>query len=610
MRDKNALVKLRLKIRKANQAYFNSGESLLPDEEYDNLVERLRKIKPSDPLLRQVGASLPKSQGKAKVNLPYSMPSLPKIHIDRGTFDAWWDKNGRGDLTVSDKLDGVSALYFESHGEAKLYTRGNGSVGGDISHLIGHIKGLPELRKDEAFRGEIIMTKSMFARKYAGDFTTSRNLISGIVNAVKEVHPAAASSAFVVHECVKPRVSISRKAKQLKARGFVVVAHTVMSSPSKEQVVAYLNKRRDASRIEIDGLVVESNGSRVAVKGITETAVAEVKSVEWNASRYGLLKPIVIFKKPVTLAGAKIERATGHNAMYINDNKIGPGALVEVIRSGEVIPKLMGTTKPASAEGMKDAFPDGLLFTWKGVDIVTKDKGDNKVVIAKRLVHFLTAIGVDRIKLAQMKLLVEAGFETIPDLVKGRSTDFERAGVGAAMSSHLQNTLTKRMKLVDHATMTYASGCFDRSLGSVTLTAIVKSLGIKTLMDVKVRPAEIMKLLSEIEGVGPSRIKQFGDGITAYRKLIRKLRWRPSALSKKPTLKKAGITGKRFSFTGFRDKQLELSLEKFGGEHGSLTKATTYLVVPDKSFSSSKTVKARQTGVKVITRAKLKKTLG
>ena len=100
---------------------------------------------------------------KNKVKLPYEMWSMDKIKPDTGYLPKWTAKF-TGPYVLSCKLDGVSGLYADG----KLYTRGNGIVGQDISHLIPYLQ-LPT-DSDAVIRGEFIIPKALFAKKYANDF--------------------------------------------------------------------------------------------------------------------------------------------------------------------------------------------------------------------------------------------------------------------------------------------------------------------------------------------------------------------------------------------------------------------------------------------------------
>ena len=119
---------------------------------------------------------------KNKVQLPYEMWSLDKIKPDSDALDKYKHKFS-GTKVISCKLDGVSGLYSTQNNEKKLYTRGNGTVGQDISHLIPYLK-LPE-NKNIVIRGEFIIKKNIFNEKYSDNFSNPRNFVAGVINQKK-----------------------------------------------------------------------------------------------------------------------------------------------------------------------------------------------------------------------------------------------------------------------------------------------------------------------------------------------------------------------------------------------------------------------------------------
>jgi hypothetical protein len=125
---------------KANDAYYNTRTVLMTDNEYDIVKEFVEKKYPKNEVLEKIGAPV---QTKNKVTLPYQMPSMDKIKPDTNALASWKHKY-KGPYVLSCKLDGVSGMYSNENGEAKLYTRGDGKVGQDISHLIYVLK-LPQM---------------------------------------------------------------------------------------------------------------------------------------------------------------------------------------------------------------------------------------------------------------------------------------------------------------------------------------------------------------------------------------------------------------------------------------------------------------------------------
>ena len=142
-------------LKVSNEAYRNE-DPIMTDNEYDIVFDYMKEKYPNNPVTKKIGAPI---QGKNKVKLPYEMASMDKIKPDTKALGNWLKKY-KGDYVISAKLDGMSALYINSNGVSKLFTRGCGTFGFDISHLIPYVK-LPEIT-DMAVRGELIITKNNF----------------------------------------------------------------------------------------------------------------------------------------------------------------------------------------------------------------------------------------------------------------------------------------------------------------------------------------------------------------------------------------------------------------------------------------------------------------
>ena len=169
-------------IRDANNAYYCNNTSLLTDNEYDILREFTAEKYPDNEAVKEGHTKCNLEIEKNKVKLPYEMWSMDKIKPDTDALKKWKEKY-HGPYVLSGKLDGVSGLYSTEGEKPQLYTRGNGKVGQDISHLIPYLQ-LPS-EKDIVIRGEFIVPKELFATKYAQKFANPRNFVAGMVNQKK-----------------------------------------------------------------------------------------------------------------------------------------------------------------------------------------------------------------------------------------------------------------------------------------------------------------------------------------------------------------------------------------------------------------------------------------
>jgi len=309
---------------------------------------------------------------------------MDKIKPDTNALPKWKLKY-KGPYVLSAKLDGISGLYSTENGEEKLYTRGNGSVGQDISHLIPYLR-LPKT-PDMTIRGEIIMKKSTFLEKYKDDFSNSRNLVAGLVNK-KTIDPEKIKDIdFVAYEVIKPVLKPSDQMKYLEDQDIIDVIHDVKQDIDNSLLSEILVDWRDDYEYTIDGVIVSNDEiydrtdknpeHGFAFKMVLSDQVAEsrVLNVLWSPSKDGYLKPRIQIE-PVVLGGAKIEYATAFNAAFVEENKLGIGSLIKLVRSGDVIPHIMDVIEPAEKAKMPD-----VAYKWNDthVDIILETQNKTKL---------------------------------------------------------------------------------------------------------------------------------------------------------------------------------------------------------------------------------------
>ena len=175
--------------------YYNKEESLIDDKTYDLLEDTwLDKFQYSQDDL-EIGF-MPESN---KVTLPYEMYSMNKIKDDPTKLKKFFQRY-TGEYVISDKLDGVSALYINEETE-QLYTRGNGKIGRDISYLLKDIN-IPT-QKNVVLRGELIISKEKF-EKYKNEYSSGRNFVSSIVNSKDPKKEYIQDIDLLFYEVIKP----------------------------------------------------------------------------------------------------------------------------------------------------------------------------------------------------------------------------------------------------------------------------------------------------------------------------------------------------------------------------------------------------------------------
>ena len=253
---KLSIAKLVEVIKYTADKYYNFDESVVTDAIYDLLVDTLRDLDPTNAALRQVGALI---QSKDKVKLPYYMGSMDKITPERHNFEKWTNEFS-GPYVLSDKLDGISGLLVMHNHKLKLYTRGDGMYGSDISGILPYINVFKrsvrvDMPNNCAIRGELIMSRKRF-EKYKATKKNPRNTVAGLINAKTLDTDMLKTVDFVTYEVIHPVMKMSDQLLQLALWGLFVVHHDMYKTVTIDNLKIYLERRKKNSEYEIDGIIV------------------------------------------------------------------------------------------------------------------------------------------------------------------------------------------------------------------------------------------------------------------------------------------------------------------------------------------------------------------
>ena len=252
--------------------YHNSvdPEEAIPDVLFDELVSIYEKRYHKK--WKMIGVQVRKERGK--VQLDYYLGSMDKITLGDDNPEKAikrWLATYKGPFIIEEKLDGVSALLiYYPNGERKMFTRGNGLKGQDITHLIKYLN-IPELDLDKkmAVRGELIISKKKFKPFFSrqkplppGKFSNPRNMVSGQVNRKEDTIEKSLMKEidFVVFEILEPRtMTFSEQITNLKKLGFTIPIYVNRKKISVPILTEILKDFRDKSRYEMDGVVIYDN---------------------------------------------------------------------------------------------------------------------------------------------------------------------------------------------------------------------------------------------------------------------------------------------------------------------------------------------------------------
>ena len=613
-------------IRDANDAYYCNKTPILTDNQYDILREYTLEKYPDNVAAKEGHTKCDLEVEKNKVKLPYEMWSMDKIKPDTKYLSRWIQKYS-GPYVLSCKLDGVSGMYSTEGAEPKLYTRGDGITGQDVSHLIPYLK-LPKT-ENIVIRGEFIMPKKVFESKYSTQFSNARNFVAGVVNQ-KKIEPAKFSDIdFVAYEVIVPESTPSQQMAYLSELSDVeVVQHSIVSEISNESLSNLLVKWRKTYKYEIDGVICiddkiyprahKNPEHAFAFKMVLSDQIAEAKVLDviWTASKDGFLKPRVQIE-PVTLGGVKIEYATGFNAKFIEDNKIGVGALIKLVRSGDVIPHIVEVIQPASQAQMPTV---PYLWNETHVDIYLKNAQDDAGVKEKQITQFFKTIGVEGVGPGNVRKMIAIGYDSIPKILQQsqeelKSNLLQVDGFKEKTAEKISRGIQERLAVVSLPVLMHASNIFSSpdeqdkgaksSLGRKKFAAILKHSPSIIVSNDSVK--EKIATVEQVDGMGKKTAEKFVRKIPAFiewmRKsnLMNKLKKSADApVEAAPIVKDTSheLYKKKVVLTGTRDKKIIEKLEEVGAELQTTPSSTTYLVVAkDPTAMTGKIKKAKEAGV-------------
>lgn len=594
------------KLKEAADAYYNTGTPILTDDEYDALRDQLEAMDPENPFLVSVGAAAK----EGTVRLPVPMPSLNKIKPLTGAVGTFVKNTvSPNGWVLTEKLDGISALWIPA--EKKLYLRGDGLVGQDVSHIVPHVHGLPvRLEKGFRVRGELVIHKEDVAEN-----TIGRSWINGVLHRSDPDPADVAKIRFVAYE-ISSGKEVGTRQEQLATLAklrYEVPWCNLASQLDEATLSQALKARRDLGDYDIDGIVVGQNcvpewhswtaaggalrnpKDQVAFKMVLSDQCAEttVVAVHWGLSYQGYYIPRLEIE-PVRVGGAVITYVTGHNARNIVDKGIGKGARIRIRRSGDVIPTIDGVLL-----AVQPGLPEPHLWKWAGnpadaVHICTKEEKASAELLESRLKHFAVVLEIDGLGPGLVKKLVAGGVST-PRLLCEASAATLSDLVGKKTGVSIADGLRKAMAVITEKRLLIASGTLPRGVGETRLD---------TLFAAEPDPRCWGAKMGRIDGWSEEGLASFLKVYPQYETWRAKEFPLPAypilAPATAATVKKTAETKGAICFTGFRDAALERRLVDAGyAVVDTVTKKTTLLVIPDAGSDSSKVEKARKSEIPI-----------
>ena len=433
-----------------NEAY-RSGTPLVSDAEYDALVEHLRAIAPGHPFLQSVEPEV--FPAKRQVRHPVPMLSTEKAYVAEGLkqFVARVHKKAaelgiqQVMFRVTPKLDGLAG---RDDGQV-LASRGDGLYGYDITSAFD--KGVVAVGGRGEGLGEIVVSLSYFEEHLADAFEHPRNLVVGIVSSdtVNEAARQALADGAVRFLPYRSLPDWVGSGEDLLSRIEALYTElTAVDYPTDGLVIEAVDERlREAM-----GATSHHYRWQIAYKRRGDTAVTRVASVTWQVGRTGVLTPVMAVE-PVSLSGATIRRVTAHNAERVEKDGIGAGARIEIIRSGEVIPKIERVLEPSDRVSLPRHCPScGTPLVREGPFLRCPNNAGCRDQIVQRIHHWFHTIGnADWFGIKTVERLVDQGADTLAKVYDLTAEDYQAMGFGPGQAANLVEAvqLSRTQRLED-----------------------------------------------------------------------------------------------------------------------------------------------------------------
>jgi DNA ligase (NAD+) len=618
----NELVKLILHHKKA----YYGGKAEISDPQYDRLEETLKALIPDHPVLSLVGDGEESQFRKISHNVP--MLSLAKTYELQDVLD--WAEGQEVMATL--KIDGNSLSLVYQSGELKIgKTRGNGREGEDVTDKIRWVSEcIPKipLNGHVEVRGELYCSDSSFL-ELADEMVSRgmerpsnpRNIVSGILGR-KQHQDLARYFNFFAFELLDstgfaPFTTEVQKFESLQSFGFKLPDHKLCPGP--DDVSSYLQFAQsfmEEGDVQVDGVVFSFNelakhrelGStshhpryKLSFKWAGETAVTVIQDIVWATSRLGIVTPVAIVE-PVYLSGANLTNVTLHNAAHVSSYNVKVGDQIEIIRSGEVIPKFLSviSSSPGVSKLPEKCPSCGSTLNFDGVRLLCNQNTTCPAQISGTILNWIRAVDIEDLSDKRLQLLIDHQLiRTIPDLYRLKMEDFLK----------LPNTKEKMaQKLFENITASknptlakFLRGLGIGGLGQASWIEICRHYG--TLSGVRTLNAtDLLKL----DGFADKTAAAVVEGLERVSPIIDELL--SLGISPVESTEKKGVgvlSGMTFAITGALSKPREYFeelIETNGGKVvGSVSKKTSILLTNESASSSSKAKKAADLGVKIWT---------
>ncbi len=643
---------LRERLSYHNHKYYVENSPEISDFEFDTMMRQLIDLEAAhpefyDPLSPSVRVGSDRTSEFVSVEHRYPMLSLSNTYSTEellAFIERIEREQGQTEFVCELKFDGTAiSLTYEQGRLARAVTRGDGTMGDDVTANVKTIRSIPLTLSGSGYpelfeiRGEIFMPYSSFERlnlerEAAGEslFANPRNAAAGTLKQQQSAVVAKRGLDCTLYQMAGDNLPFKSHLENLNAArswGFKVSEHMQLCHSAKEVIdyITYWDEARKSLPYPTDGVVIKVNDFAVrrqlgftaksprwavAYKFKAESALTRLISVDFQVGRTGAITPVANLE-PVLLAGTTVKRASLHNAEQIAALDIRVGDKVYVEKGGEIIPKI---TDVELSERTADCLP----FTYIthcpecGAKLV-RVEGEAKHYcpnqsgcrpqIVGRIVHFISrkAMNIDGLGVETVELLFDNGLlRDISDLYTLKAADIAvLPRLGEKSADNIISSINNS-KSVPFARVLFGLGI--RFVGETTakyLAAHFKS--IDAVMGAS--REELMESDEVGDKIADAIIDYFADPVNLN--IIEFLKASGLQFKAEATRRDSNILeGKNIvvsgKFTLHSRDELKALIEKNGGKNQSGVNANTDFIIAGENMGPAKLQKAEKLGIQIL----------
>ena len=639
MNEKIERMKELIKIlNKASELYYQKSTSMMTDYEYDKLYDELVNLEKETSMTLSNSPTINVEpeilSSLEQVEHPSPMLSLSKTKSIDELISFIGDKEG----LLSWKLDGLTiVLTYENGKLVSGVTRGTGIIGEVVTENVKKFKNIPlsiKYKGKLVVRGEAIIKYSDFKKMNEelddgdGQYKNPRNLCSGSVRQLDSKVTAKRNVNCIIFALIETSDKISNYKSEnfewLKSQGFEVVEHVKVNKDNLKEKVLEFKEKIKTYDIPSDGLVLTFNDIEygnslgttakypkhsIAFKWQDETAETTLKEVDWMTSRTGLINPVAVFD-PVELEGTIISRASLHNISILKELKLGIGDKILVYKANMIIPQVASNITQSNNLVIPNICPvckkEAKIINSNDIEYLYCTNEFCFAKLMKKLSLFVSRNGMNIEGISDAilsKLINEKIIKNYTDIYKLKDykekiINFE--GFGEKSYNNLIESIEKSKK-VHLANFIYALGIPDIGLSRAKLICKNFNNDFETILNLE------YEKLSQINGIGDIIAKEWVETFNniefkeEINKLIKEITITDNNTKNLETLKEKTfvITGNVENFKN-RDELIEY-IESLGGKVvKAISKNVNYLINNDITSTSTKNIKAKELGIKII----------